>query len=248
MRAERTQTAAQAENKIGWGNIALILLLIVLPTTFGFMGKSAEMGIIIVACSLALCFANLHKIESFKGAGFEARMREVTEVVQEAYATVGKLQELALPVVRANIANITYGGRWDGIGREREHELVRQFTELAESLEVQNDPEVKKMTKDFYDHQVADHIRFLVAVMANAHIQNAAVQQKLETFLIRTDDWIAPSVAEIHTAVVELEEDEKALLEPFIVDYEHYVRTKKHRRIEATSHYDLPSFDQPAAQ
>ena len=243
MRSEQTPPVPPAGHKIGLVNSILIVLLVALPTIFGLLDKAAEMGVIIVACALSLCFANLDKIESVKGAGFEARIREAAKIVEGAYATVEKLQKLALPVVRANIANITYGGRWSGIGREKEHELVRQFTELATSLDVQDDPEVMMMTKDFYDHQIADHITFILEVMNRAHIKNDSVKARLGVFLERTDDWAAPSVATIRSAMAELAEDQKLLLEPFILDYEHYVMTCTHRRIEATSYQDLPAFE-----
>ncbi len=46
---------------------------------FGYMGKPAEMGLAIVAGAIALAFANIDKIRKFKGAGFEAEMREQRE-------------------------------------------------------------------------------------------------------------------------------------------------------------------------
>ncbi|WP_139211276.1 hypothetical protein [Azotobacter beijerinckii] len=46
------------------------------PITFGMLGKPAEMGLCIVAASIALAFSNIEKIKRFKGAGFEAEMLE----------------------------------------------------------------------------------------------------------------------------------------------------------------------------
>ncbi len=44
---------------------------------FGYHGKPAEMGLIIVAGALGVALSNLDKFESIKGAGFEVKLREV---------------------------------------------------------------------------------------------------------------------------------------------------------------------------
>ena len=43
---------------------------------FGYLGRPAEMGLAIVAGSIALAFSYIDKIQRFKGAGFEAEMRQ----------------------------------------------------------------------------------------------------------------------------------------------------------------------------
>jgi DnaJ-domain-containing protein 1 len=239
--------ASNTNQKIGWVNGLLILLLVVLPTVFGWFSKTAEMGILIAACSIALCFANLSKIQSFKGAGFEAQMREA---VQEAYATLEKLQELVRPVARANIANIAYNGRWDGIDRETEHQLMTELATLLTSLELQDDPEIVKMMDDFYGLHANDHIRFLLQVMKQAHIENENVQRSLTSLLKArlTGDYTPPSATIIRSAVAELSFEQRAILEPFIIDYEHYVMTHTYRRVEADSADHLPQFQRPGPQ
>lgn len=48
---------------------------------FGYVGQPTEMGISIVAASIALAFLNLDRIRRFKGAGFEAEMYEQVQAI-----------------------------------------------------------------------------------------------------------------------------------------------------------------------
>ena len=60
-------------------NIAQIfsfVLLIVGNFVFGWLGKPTEMGLCTLAGAIALAFANIDKLKRFKGAGFEAEMKE----------------------------------------------------------------------------------------------------------------------------------------------------------------------------
>jgi len=57
-------------------NIAAYIVLFGFSLLFGFLGKPTEMGLAILAGSLGLAFLNIDKIKRFKGAGFEAEMKE----------------------------------------------------------------------------------------------------------------------------------------------------------------------------
>lgn len=46
---------------------------------FGFMSRPIEMDLAIVAGAIALAFSYIDKIQKFKGAGFEAEMRQTLE-------------------------------------------------------------------------------------------------------------------------------------------------------------------------
>ena len=56
--------------------IASGVVLLGATTILGFLGKPTEMGLALVAGAIGLAFSNLDKISEFKGAGFEAKMRE----------------------------------------------------------------------------------------------------------------------------------------------------------------------------
>lgn len=49
----------------------------------GFLGRSVEMGLSIVAGAMALTFLNLDKFTKIKGAGFEAELKEQVESIIE---------------------------------------------------------------------------------------------------------------------------------------------------------------------
>lgn len=244
MRREQERRARDVEHKIGAVNFLLIALLVILPAVFGWFGKTAEMGVIVVACSLALCFANLHRIESFKGAGFEAQMRNA---VEEAYATLERLQEMVRPVARANIANVAYGDRWDSIDRETAHQLMAELSGLVPSLELQDDPEILKMVSDFYNLHANDHLRFLLQVMQWAHIKNEDVKQRLSLLMLTgvRDDFTPPPVQKVRMALAELTLEQKAILDPFILDYEYYLKNHTYRRPEADSSKHLSTHPAP---
>lgn len=57
--------------------ILSIIVIIVPVLYFGIMGKTAEMGLMIVASSIAIAFFNIDKVQKFKGAGFEAEMKKM---------------------------------------------------------------------------------------------------------------------------------------------------------------------------
>lgn len=62
---------------------------------FGYVEQPVEMGFAIVAGSIALAFSYIDKIEMFKGAGFEAKMR------QQVAALVAKETEPPMESQRA---------------------------------------------------------------------------------------------------------------------------------------------------
>ncbi len=61
--------------KVGSNALSFFVLLFV-SSLLGACGRTAEMGIAVVAGALGLAFSNIDKFASFKGAGFEAVMRD----------------------------------------------------------------------------------------------------------------------------------------------------------------------------
>jgi hypothetical protein len=76
-----------------WMSPALIALLVVVPCIFGVVSMPAQMGLATAAIIAALFFANVERFEKFKVAGMEA---EVRKAVEQAYAAIEDLRELAL--------------------------------------------------------------------------------------------------------------------------------------------------------
>src|ERR1700745_3476014 len=63
--------------------IAAFSILLIGTLVFGYLGKPAEMGLAIVAASIALVFSDIERFKSFKGAGFEAELREQVAAIVE---------------------------------------------------------------------------------------------------------------------------------------------------------------------
>jgi len=60
-------------------NLIAFTVLFGVSLVFGLLGKATEMGLAILAGVLGLAFLNLDKLKRFKGAGFEAEMKEKIE-------------------------------------------------------------------------------------------------------------------------------------------------------------------------
>lgn len=58
-------------------------ILLVGTMAFGFLGKPTEMGLAIVASAIALAFSDIERFKRFKGAGFEAELKEQVEAIVE---------------------------------------------------------------------------------------------------------------------------------------------------------------------
>jgi hypothetical protein len=78
--------------------------------------SAARGGIAFLTAALCALFGNLHRIASFKATltSIEAKMREVTEVVDEAKATLKSLHEVAAMAGARLIELNAAMGRWDG--------------------------------------------------------------------------------------------------------------------------------------
>jgi hypothetical protein len=210
-------------------NIVLVCLLVGGALLFGLLGKPTEMGLMIVACSLALAFANLDRIQRFKGAGFEAEMRKA---VEEAYATTENLRSLAKPLVLSMLENLLYGGRWGGMGPARKHRLKDELDALSKSLGIR-DAEITDTLHKFYIWHGIDHIDRIDAVMAKNKISNKEVLKALGGVSNRNVDELPP-VQAVRAALNGLKQEELVLLEPLVENYEHY-RTHKTLRPAAGS-------------
>ncbi len=89
-------------------------VLLIVSSLLGFMSMPAEMGLAILAGALGLAFSNIDKISEFKGAGFEAKMKdqlqaiidketepEISEENGTEETSVNPMPEGALKVIKA---------------------------------------------------------------------------------------------------------------------------------------------------
>jgi len=89
------------KNTIGYSSLILSIF------GLGIFGSATTMGIGVAGSALFLAFANLERFVRFKGAGFEAEMREI---VDEANATIDNLRSVATPMISSYITNLTNEG------------------------------------------------------------------------------------------------------------------------------------------
>lgn len=96
---------------------AIVLLLV--SVAFGAFGKTAEMGLSILAGALSLGFANLHRIKMFSGAGFKAETWELVAAQKESDVAPSKQNYTDLRAEGDNIADETPRGRHSRLRSER---------------------------------------------------------------------------------------------------------------------------------
>jgi hypothetical protein len=108
-------------------NVVGFILLVASVFVFGLKGMAAEMGIAVTASGIFLAFANLDKFSEFKGAGFEAKLREA---VNEANATIDNLKEVAKPLIKTNLFALAKAGRFSEGAFNKNHDVYDQLAEL----------------------------------------------------------------------------------------------------------------------
>ncbi len=82
-------------------SIASVITLFGVSAGLGFCGRPAEMGLSVLAGAIGLGFSNIDKISKFKGAGFEAEMREqqlAESVVAQQTDNTDNLKALAFDI------------------------------------------------------------------------------------------------------------------------------------------------------
>ncbi len=135
---------------------------------FGLQGMSVEMGIAVVASSIFLAFANLHKFTKFKGAGFEA---ELKQVVDEAHATIENLKEVAKPLIQTSLNSLAKAGRLSEGAFNKNHDLYDQLNTLQTKIGLEsNDLEA---SKSFY---LNIHARDMISELS-ANIERNGVKK-----------------------------------------------------------------------
>ncbi len=103
------------------------ILLICSIFLFGLKGMTAEMGIAVAASALFLAFVNLDKFKKFKGAGFEA---ELKQTIEEANATIENLKEVAKPLIETNYILLAKANRFPAAAFDKSHEVFDQLIKL----------------------------------------------------------------------------------------------------------------------
>jgi DNA-binding MarR family transcriptional regulator len=94
---------------LAWASTSVLL---VVSSVLAFLGKPTEMGVAVLAGAIGLAFASIDKIKKFKGAGFEAEMKEK---LQKFQAVIDKETEPEAEVTQARDLKLIDGGKRDVI-------------------------------------------------------------------------------------------------------------------------------------
>lgn len=121
------------------------ILLIASVFIFGLQGMTVEMGIAVVASAIFLAFTNLDKFASFKGAGFEAELRQV---VNEANATIENLKDVAGPLINTSLIALTRAGRLSFGPFNEPYDIYDKLVELERKIGLKSDD----LEKTKYDY------------------------------------------------------------------------------------------------
>jgi hypothetical protein len=208
------------------------VLLIILPSFyFGFIGKPTEMGLAIVTGALAGAFLNLDKFERFKGAGFEAEMKkEFQKAVDEAYATIDNLKELAKPLLGAMILSLTNEGRFMfGNPDFREKDYYKdQIIDVAKSMDLL-EGELLHQIEDYHAKHIWDLFHYFIETL-HEHIYgdvkpqfSALYQRGTENF---PDEVILTELFKKNN--MQLDENSSKKLKTYL----HYLKNKSFKGID----------------
>jgi len=115
------------KNIIGYSSLILSIF------GLGIFGSATTMGIGVAGSALFLAFANLERFVRFKGAGFEAEMREI---VDEANATIENLRSVATPMISSYITNLTNEGMLIETDNDAKRIRYDNILKLQQELEI----------------------------------------------------------------------------------------------------------------
>ena len=124
-------------NKIITSNTIGRIILIGSIFIFGLKKMPVEMGIAVTGSLVFLAFSNLDKFSKFKGAGFEA---ELKDTVKEANATIENLKTITIPLMITTIDILAKNGRWTSSKNifKNNHDLYNDLSEIQKSFKIKN--------------------------------------------------------------------------------------------------------------
>lgn len=160
------------------------IFMLVSVFLFGLKGMTTEMGIAVAASCVFLAFANLDKFTKFKGAGFEAELRDV---VNEANATINEIKELAKPLIRTNFEILAQANRMQGSNFDKTHDLFDQLQLLQNKFQL-DDSQIEKSKRSYivihaWDmvYEIIDDVRSLESKENYEHLRTSVGQINFET-------------------------------------------------------------------
>ena len=193
--------------------------------TLGFMGDKSVLWACFMASGALLFVANLDRIEAIKASpsGFEAKTRDL---ITRAEHTLSELQLLAKLVSEMTLSLVKRQGRWGGY-EDTEQERVKEIvlnvlTKIG--VDTSSFPELLK------EWHMITEFDYAHAILGGSHTPTTDSSETMAKWKsLRNGFEKIPSATEIGKFLNESNLTNEGV-EEYLVDYEHYQRTRTHRR------------------
>ncbi len=196
---------------------------------FGVKEQPAEMGLAIIAGAIGMAFSSLDKFEFFKGAGFEAKTRELRKVVTEGNETLERLRTVTLFSAESVLTQVIAMGRW-GVDLRLRNETKAKVDRILKIINA-NPDEIAEVEKYWRKYTICDYIFHILGgstVPDGFDGDETKEWQELRRGLI--DNPPSPKkLRDFLTKYGMLDTEREGLIK----DYEYYLENSIHRDEEA---------------
>ena len=213
--------------------VLVCLVILVLAVMFGLKAMPTEMGIIVVAGAIFLSFLHIDKIQRFKGAGFEAEMRQA---VEEANATVHQLRDVATTSTKATLTTLMASsfGFQNGMNLSSKldlhDKLISDLKKIgASEQQIEHADEMwRKGVSVIFHRGILKAIKKTSQINPDVAEQVKAVSEEFQEFL-NFDTWCTATPEEMKSFI-----NDKGVMNPdieeLLEDYSIFVKTGTYRR------------------
>jgi hypothetical protein len=211
-------------------------VMLFLAMWLGLLGKPTEMSLIIVAGSIVIAFLNIDRIQRFKGAGFEAEMRQT---VVEVHATLDQLRNLATASTESSLTTLMSGNFFDGTTLATRLDLHDRLIRTLEEIGVPSHQiiEADRMWRKGVGVIYLRGIRNKLEGRSHPAISNPdidpnalEISRSLQD-LLQFESWTAPPAKQIRK-LIEKSNLMNSELDELIADYSHFENTGSIKRKE----------------
>lgn len=190
-----------------------ILLMIGISVFLAYLGKEVAAGLTIIAFSFGLVFFNLDRFKKFKGAGFEA---EIREVVTEAYAAIDELRKVAINVSEPAVSLLAVSGPFQHLPLSSKLEYAKNISGTLSDLNVSAET-IENVVSSLYERVESDHKRRVLVALNN----KLSTEDKIFTNYddLNDEDWSVEKIVEFsNTKGVDVSDE--------ITDFHHFISNR----------------------
>ena len=190
-----------------------ILLMIGISVSLAYLDKEAAAGLTIIAFSFGLVFLNLDRFKKFKGAGFEA---EIREVVTEAYAAIDELRKVAINVSKPAVSLLAVSGPFQYLPLSSKLEYARNISGTLSDLNVSAET-IENVVSSLYERVEGDHKRRVLVALNNQLSTEDKIFNNYDD--LNEEDWSVEKIVELsNTKEVDVSNE--------IADFHHFISNK----------------------